>query len=352
MEQTKLSLDMLELIRQPAFFVRAGKILRTNAAAAQCQIPTDQPVAPLLLTGAEEYEAFTGGCLSLTLSVADIPYAAWVTRAEECDIFLMEEETEKAELHAMALAAQQLREPLSGLMAAADQLFQELPHAPQAPQINQSLHQLLRLVGNMSDAARYAASKVSGMELCNISIFFDELMGSAALLAAQSGHMLEYNGLAQRLHCLINREQIERTVYNLLSNAIKFSPEGTVISARLVRRNSKLCFTLEDRGEGISEQLRGTVFSRFLREPGITDGRFGIGLGLMLVRSAAMNHQGTVLIEQPEGGGTRVTVAFPIRQSSTDTLRSPILTVDYAGEQNHGLIELSDTLPASAYQNI
>ena len=57
-----------------------------------------------------------------------------------------------------------------------------------------------------------------------------------------------------------------------------------------------------------------------------------------------------MLIDQPEGAGTRVTMTIAIRQNTDSMMRSPILRVDYAGERDHGLIELSDCLPAQLYE--
>jgi hypothetical protein len=54
-------------------------------------------------------------------------------------------------------------------------------------------------------------------------------------------------------------------------------------------------------------------------------------------------------MENPEGLGTRITMSMTIRQDGAN-LRSRILTVDYAGERDHGLIELSDSLPVNLYE--
>ena len=107
---------------------------------------------------------------------------------------------------------------------------------------------------------------------------------------------------------------------------------------------------IQDSGSGIAQQIRSSLFHRYLRQPGIEDSRWGLGLGMVLIRSAAANHGGTVLIDSPSGTGTRVTMTLSIRQPQEATLRSPILRVDYAGERDHALIELSDCLPAQLYE--
>ena len=69
---------------------------------------------------------------------------------------------------------------------------------------------------------------------------------------------------------------------------------------------------------------------------------------MVLIRSTAALHDGTVLVDQPEGCGTRITVSLTIRQGDT-TVRSPRMQIDYTGERDHGLVELSDVLPALLY---
>jgi K+-sensing histidine kinase KdpD len=178
---------------------------------------------------------------------------------------------------------------------------------------------------------------------------FQEIFDKAGALLGQTDMELRFFNLEQDVYCQMDVEKMERAVYNLLSNAAKFTPRGGFIEARLVQRGAKLYLTVQDSGSGVDPKVRGNVHARYRRQPGVEDGRFGIGLGMVLIRSAAAAHGGTVLMEHPEDLGARITMTIAIRQN-TGTLRSRILKVDYAGERDHGLIELSDALPFSLYE--
>jgi len=219
---------------------------------------------------------------------------------------------------------------------------------PQAAVLNRGLYQLLRLVGNMSDAGRSLGN--ARMETTDLTAFFDELFEKTAVLAEAAGIRQEYQGLSRPLLCLADRELLERAVLNLLSNAIKFTPKGGTVRVSLAAGGRSLRLSIWDSGPGISEDIRGSLFSRYLRQPTIEDSRFGLGLGMVLVRSAAAAHGGAVLIDQPEGWGTRVTMTMALRRENTGVLRSPAMRIDYAGERDHALTELSDCLPVSLYQ--
>ena len=76
----------------------------------------------------------------------------------------------------------------------------------------------------------------------------------------------------------------------------------------------------------------------------------GIGLGMVLIRSAAAAHGGTVLVRRMPDGGTSITMTLAIRKKTDSTLTSPILHMDYAGGFDHALMELADVLPPELYQ--
>lgn len=359
MEQIEDLTGMLDLIVQPAFCVQDGTIQRVNYAAQRCMIEVGTPIAQLLQTGKLEYQEFSGGCLYLTLALSGDCWGASVTRIKDFDIFLLEQEDDKDDLQAMALAAQQLRQPLAGVMTVADQLFplvgatEDPAIGEQVARINRNLFQLLRVVSNMSDAYRYTQESANRQETRNICTILEEVFAKSVPLIKHANIDLEYTLPQESIFCLVDAEKLERAVNNILSNAIKFTPKDGRITAQLKRRGQMLYLTVQDNGSSIPERLRSNIFSRFQRGPGLEDSRHGIGLGMVLIRSAATQHGGTVLMEYPQEGGTRITLTMAIRQSKDTLVRSNILRIDYAGERDHQLIELSETLPAKLYgQNI
>ena len=182
----------------------------------------------------------------------------------------------------------------------------------------------------------------------DICAVLDEIFQKAEILTAHTGIRLEYTGYPQQVYTLVDADKIERAVWNILSNAIKFTDAGETISAVLFRRGNSMYLSISDTGCGIADNLRGSIFSRYTRQPSIEDSRNGLGLGMVLIRKAAAIHGGTVLVDQQEGRGTRITVSFAVRQGEA-MLRSPRLRVDYTGERDHGLVELSGVLPARLY---
>lgn len=355
MNQITDAMDMVAHLRQPAFCVQDGIIVKVNSAAGHLMIQPNIPVEQFLETGSEEYRNFSGGCLYLTLKVCKQRLGFSVSRKNGFDLFQLEQDSECPEFQSLALAARELREPLANIMISADHLFPAGGDDPaanvQIARINQSLFQMLRLISNMSDAGRYAASGSVSMEIKNISALLDEVFAKAAALVEHTGVRLEYSGITGDIYGLVNAELLERAVLNIISNALKFATPDGVIQAKAIRRGSKLYLSILDNGSGIPKDSCSNLFSRYIREPGLEDGRYGVGLGFVIIRSAAQQHGGTVLVDQPEGCGTRVTLTLSIRPGSTDQVRSPVLRVDYAGERDHALIELSDVLPTELYSN-
>ena len=204
----------------------------------------------------------------------------------------------------------------------------------------------------MSEAGRYLTNTSDRLETMDVNGLMEEIFSKVAALVEHTGINFTFTNLHKPIYCLVDRDMLERSILNLLSNALKFTPQGGNISAALTKRAGLLILTIQDDGEGVTESLKGSFFNRYQRQSALEDSRHGIGLGMLLVRSAAAHHGGTVLLDQPEERGTRVTMTLALRQNTEATVRSPIFRVDYAGERDHGLLELAESLPSTLYEKL
>lgn len=357
MEPIQDSLGMLDLLACPGFCVKDKKIVKTNPAAEGLHLEPGSPVSKWLATGKKEYQQFDGGCLYLTMDIYGQMRGACVTKMGEWDIFLLDPQTQEPELQSLALAARELRDPLTSMMSLAGEFFpQAMVEAPvsrdQLSRMMRGMYQMLRIIGNMSDAERYSALSTPYMETTDITGFLDEIYEKAATLIAPTGVNLTFRNLENPLFCSIDRDMLERAVWNLLSNALKYTDRGGNIQLSLSRQGRLLRLSVQDDGEGMPDSLRAGFFHRYRRRVTFEDRRQGIGLGAALVRSVAAQHGGTVLLDQPGERGIRVTMTLALREQGDTLVRSPKLHIDYAGELDYALIELSEVLPAELYGQI
>ncbi len=353
MEENKDICAMLELMILPAFAVRGHRIFQVNQAARELQILPDTQIHQLLASGAEEYENFDGGCLYLQLSLNDQNLGASVTRTGDLDIFLIEPDTEDEVLRAMALASRELRQPLGSLIAITENLLPRvLPKEEDSTasellaRMSRELYQMQRILGNMADAGQ--APSLFHPEHRNLSQVFDDIFEKAGTLLSFAGMHLCYTGLKTDVYGMIDAQLMERGVLNILSNAMKYSQPGSQIQVSLTQWSNSLRLSILNSDSGMGDGVFGSLFSRYLRQPGLEDPRQGIGLGMVLIRAAAASHGGAVLVDRPSASDTRVTLTMKIRNSSGAHVHSPVM--DLTGGRDQALIELSQFLPPSVYQ--
>jgi signal transduction histidine kinase len=104
------------------------------------------------------------------------------------------------------------------------------------------------------------------------------------------------------------RHLLSQALANLLDNALKYAGGGE-IEIRVFHLEGQAVLEVADRGQGIPDADRETVFDRFVRlEPSRTTP--GNGLGLSLVRAIVHRHSGAVeLIDNRPG--LRVRIKLP-----------------------------------------
>lgn len=108
-----------------------------------------------------------------------------------------------------------------------------------------------------------------------------------------------------------NASMLFRLIFNLGENAIKFTPAGGQVELLLYQKESEAVLQIKDTGPGIPAEEQARVFDRFYRsDPARSRG--GTGLGLALVRSIVLLHNGRISVESEADKGTCFQVSLPL----------------------------------------
>jgi signal transduction histidine kinase len=110
--------------------------------------------------------------------------------------------------------------------------------------------------------------------------------------------------------------RLEQVLGNLLDNAVKFSPPEAPIELDLSEPTSGTArLTVRDRGLGIPTEHLSQIFDRF-HQAHADSHRSGFGLGLYIAKQIVDLHSGSIQVECPSSGGTRVWVDLPLAEAA------------------------------------
>jgi PAS domain S-box-containing protein len=103
-------------------------------------------------------------------------------------------------------------------------------------------------------------------------------------------------------------ELVRATMNNLLANAVQAIEGSGRVRVTVGRKDAMAFVEVLDTGPGIPLELRSRVF-----EPFFTTKTSGGGLGLPIARRTAAVHGGSLVVDCPRDGGTRVILTLPVQ---------------------------------------
>jgi signal transduction histidine kinase len=115
---------------------------------------------------------------------------------------------------------------------------------------------------------------------------------------------------AEPLPILGDSELLHRALSNLVLNAMDAMPEGGTLTVSAVRAREMVRISVADTGAGLTPEECERLFT-----PYYTTKQHGTGLGLAIVQSVIADHNGTIAVENVEGGGARFVIGLPFAES-------------------------------------
>lgn len=216
----------------------------------------------------------------------------------------------------LGMISHEMRTPLTVLTGGVNLLIEADPQRLAADEYRALLSdmrvegaRLVRIVEDLLVMAR-AGLDFEDMEPARIERLLGPLV---AREQARTGRMI-------RLTCgndlpLVAAEPtyIERVVENLLSNADKYSAIAEEIEVSVVELDrSRLCISVLDRGEQMSQDQAQRFFQSFYRAPETRDRASGFGIGLTVCRRLVTILGGEIWAVPRDGGGLEISFTLPV----------------------------------------
>jgi signal transduction histidine kinase len=130
-----------------------------------------------------------------------------------------------------------------------------------------------------------------------------------------NGHQFVLHLPEEPLAASADREKLGQVLTNLLDNALKFSPNGGTVTVEANRRAGRVEVRIVDEGQGIPEDERERIFSKFHRTDSSPRGQSGAGLGLFIARGLVRAMGGRIWVDSAEGGGSSFAFELPLAET-------------------------------------
>ncbi len=225
-------------------------------------------------------------------------------------------EAHEAKNRMLGIVAHDLRNPLSGIRAAA-QLLLEIPLEQSKREkvlrtIRDGADVTLSMTEDLLDVAAIREGKV---ELAPDAIDLSQLIESRAELfrmTAQTKNIELRLDLARIPPVWADAKRAGQVLDNLVSNAVKYSSREGRVTIELRAIDGRARLSVIDQGQGIPADEFDAIFEPFERaSPRPTGGERSIGLGLAIVKRLMEAQNGEIRVQSALGKGSRFEVFLP-----------------------------------------
>jgi signal transduction histidine kinase len=204
----------------------------------------------------------------------------------------------------VAGVAHEVRNPLASIKLRLDLSVSSGPELPAALHnaVSHASAEIARLDRLVADLLVVAGRSIGPQRPTSLGLLVRERVEALAPWAQlrRVGVAVDGDGPA-----LVNTDALARAFDNLLRNAVEASPQGGLVSVRILESHTQMKILIEDRGPGVAGERAAELF-----EPFFTTKGDGTGLGLAISRAIARAHGGDVVYRR-EGATTCFELSLP-----------------------------------------
>lgn len=220
----------------------------------------------------------------------------------------------------------ELRTPLTSVRsyieALSDGAWKDPEIAPKFLKVTQEeTDRMIRMINDLLTLSRMdSGTQKLNLELVNLNELFNYVLNRFDMIIDSD----EQNDRSNK-HYTIKREFTKRDLWveidtdrftqvldNIMNNAIKYSPDGGIVTCRLIETHNNVILSITDQGLGIPRADIPHVFDRFYRvDKARSRAQGGTGLGLAISKEVIQSLGGKIWVESREGRGSTFYISLP-----------------------------------------
>ncbi|MBL1055167.1 cell wall metabolism sensor histidine kinase WalK [Ligilactobacillus agilis] len=229
----------------------------------------------------------------------------------------------------------ELRTPLTSMRsyieALNDGAWKDPKVAPQFLKVTQDeTDRMIRMINDLLSLSRMDSGRLQlELELVNLNELFNYILNRFDMMLDKDNndtrdtktknYTIKRDFTKRDLWVEIDTDKFIQVVDNIMNNAIKYSPDGGVITCRLLETHNHVILSITDQGLGIPKKDLNHVFDRFFRvDKARSRAQGGTGLGLAISKEVIALHHGKIWVDSIEGKGSTFYISLPYEEYEGD----------------------------------
>lgn len=206
--------------------------------------------------------------------------------------------------------AHEVRNPLTNLTLAFDQLKEELPRENSdvvlySDIIERNANRIEQLISEMLNSSK---PRELNLELTSISEILDQTLALSIDRINLNQIKLDKNFPSDLPRILLDKEKIKIALLNIIINGVEAMQPGVgVLKVSAEVKNGSVVTTIVDNGKGIALEDLEKLF-----DPFYTDKPAGMGLGLTSTKNILNSHDAEIEVASTLGKGTAFYISFKL----------------------------------------
>ncbi|KAF9404970.1 hypothetical protein HW555_014085 [Spodoptera exigua] len=234
---------------------------------------------------------------------------------------LFENEKERMRGNLLRAISHDLRTPLTGISGSVETILgdQDTVTLPAETKrkllvgIKEDADWLIRMVENLLSVTRINEET---MKVAKSKEAAEEVVASAIQRMRKSYPESQIDVTLPDEFILVPMDSIliEQVLFNLMENAIRHSNSQSAILVSVSFNTKEITFEVADQGKGLTDEQINMLNSGMSKQNSPVDSKTGMGIGLSIVKTIIMAHDGALHVENKPQGGAVFVFTLPLER--------------------------------------